>query len=85
MIFGENILALLVLALGAALAVGNLLALIRPRSSDEVDDDELARPPLARSLLMIAIGVLATIWSTASRALADDDPVTDQTQPAGNE
>lgn len=80
MIFGENLLALLVLALGSALAVGNVLALIRPRSLDDVQDDELERPPLARSLLMIAIGLLATVWSLASLATADDDSVTGQSQ-----
>ena len=78
MIFGENLLALLVLALGAALAVGNVLALVRPRDDTQVADDELARPPLARSLLMIGIGVLATVWALVSLATADDDPEPDQ-------
>ena len=73
MIFGENLLALLVLALGAALAVGNIMALVRPRAAEELADDELERPPLARSLLMIGIGVIATIWSLASLATADND------------
>ncbi len=72
MIFGENLLALLVLALGGALAVGNALALVRPRPTDELAADELARPPLARSLLMIAIGLLAAVWAVASLMSADD-------------
>ena len=80
MIFGENLLALLVLALGAALAVGNLVALVRPRSIDHIEADELERPPLARSLLMIAIGILATVWSVASLVTADDDQVINQAQ-----
>lgn len=74
MIFGENLLALLVLAIGGALAVGNVLALLRPRQATDVAGDELDRPPLARSLLMIAIGLLATIWALASLATAEDDP-----------
>lgn len=73
MIFGENLLALLVLAIGAALAFGNAMALLRPRSGDDVGEGELARPPLGRSILMIAIGLLATIWALASLWTADDD------------
>lgn len=72
MIFGPNLLALLVLALGGALAVGNFLALISPRQLDEVEDGELDRPPLIRSLAMIGIGLLAAIWAIASIAGADD-------------
>ena len=80
MIFGENLLALLVLAIGAALAFGNLMALIRPRPHDEVADDELERPPLGRSLAMIALGLLAAIWALAS--LASADSADDTSQPA---
>lgn len=72
MIFGENLLALLVLAIGAALAIGNVMALIKPRPADEIGDDELERPPLARSLAMIAFGVVAAIWALASLVAADD-------------
>ena len=72
MIFGENLLALLVLALGAALAFGNFMALVRPRGPDQVGEGELERPPLGRSLAMIALGLLATIWALASLATADD-------------
>ena len=73
MIFGENLLALLVLAIGAALAFGNLMALIRPRPEDQVGDDELARPPLGRSIAMIVLGLVATIWALASLVTADND------------
>ena len=77
MIFGENLLALLVLAIGAALAFGNLMALIRPRDADQIGEDELARPPLGRSLAMIAFGLVAAIWALASliTAESDDDPL----------
>lgn len=81
MIFGENLLALLVLAIGAALAFGNLMALIRPRSEDQIGEDELARPPLGRSLAMIVLGLLATIWALASLVTADD---TDETPAAAS-
>ena len=74
MIFGENLLALLVLALGGALAVGNLMALVRPRTPqpDDESDERLERPPLGRSLAMIAFGTIAAVWAIASLATADD-------------
>jgi len=73
MIFGENLLALLVLALGAALAFGNFMALVRPRSPDQVLEGELERPPLGRSLLMIFVGLLAAVWALVSLATADNN------------
>ena len=79
MIFGENLLALLVLALGGALAIGNALALLRPRPPEPGDDAPLERPPLARSLLMIAFGLIAAIWALASLATDSDEP---ETSPA---
>lgn len=80
MFLGENLLPYLVLAMGAALAVGNLLALMVPRqssttiSSTDGDGDgdtaaepgDLERPPIGRSLLMIVIGSLAALWAIAS-------------------
>jgi len=72
MIFGENLLALLVLAIGAALAFGNLMALIRPRPEEQIGEDELARPPLLRSIAMIILGLLAALWALASLITADD-------------
>ena len=74
MIFGENLLALLVLALGGALAAGNLLALMRPRVPEEDDgEDLLERAPLGRSLAMIAFGLVAAIWALASLVSGGDD------------
>lgn len=64
MILGENLLVLLVLAFGAALAVGTTVALVRPQNAP--GDGELERPPLARSLAMIAIGTLAAVWALVS-------------------
>ena len=62
---GDDILRWLVLALGAAMAVGNILALTRPRPPGHSGGD-LTHPPLVRSLVMIAVGTLATIWALAS-------------------
>jgi hypothetical protein len=61
---GENLLAWLVLALGGALAVGTALALVRPPV--ESAEGNLARPPLARSVVMIAVGAVAALWALAS-------------------
>jgi hypothetical protein len=61
---GRDILPWLVLALGAALAVGNGLALVRPPR--QVREGELARAPLGRSMVMLGIGVIAAIWAAAS-------------------
>ena len=64
MFLGEDLLAWLVLAIGGALAVGTILALVRPPKEHESGD--LTRPPLARSLVMIALGSVAAIWGIAS-------------------
>ena len=61
---GDNFVVLLMLALGGALLVGNIMALVRPRN--DVADDELERPPLGRSIVMIVIGLIATIWALVS-------------------
>lgn len=61
---GEDLLPMLTLAIGGALAIGTLAALARPR--DETPEGELARPPLVRSLIQIAIGTTVSIWAIAS-------------------
>lgn len=65
MFLGDDLLTLLLLALGAALAFGNIVALVRPPESRQSEHD-LDRPPLARSLVMIVIGLVATVWAVAS-------------------
>ena len=65
MFLGEDLLPWLVLAFGAALAVGNGLALVRPPRGDDPDEVP-TRPPLARSLVMIGLGVVAAVWDLAS-------------------
>ena len=61
---GENLIVLLVLALGGALAVGNILALVNP--CEDLDEGQLERPPLGRSLVMIVLGLIPAIWALAS-------------------
>ena len=64
MFLGEDLLPLMVLALGAAMVVGNGLALVRPPA--EPKQGELSRAPAGRSLVMIAVGVVAAVWALAS-------------------
>ncbi|MCX7620837.1 MAG: hypothetical protein N2037_08360 [Acidimicrobiales bacterium] len=66
MFLGEDLLAWLVLAFGAALAVGNLLALVRPPRRPDNAIQTVQRPPLARSLLMIGLGLIAAVWGLAT-------------------
>lgn len=64
MFLGDQLLAYLVLAIGGALLVGNVLAIVRPPA--EAKEGELARAPVARSVAMALIGLVATIWALAS-------------------
>lgn len=64
MYLSDNLLPLLVLALGAALVVGHGMALVRPPAAPRTG--ELAKAPAARSLAMIAIGLVAAVWALAS-------------------
>lgn len=74
MFLGDNILVYLVLALGGALAVGNIAAIVKPPKKDNrptlKDDGEpstdLAKAPIARSLVMAIIGATAAVWAIAS-------------------
>ena len=65
MFLGDNLLAWLTLALGGALFAGNLLAVLRPPTTRQGEDD-LERAPLVRSLLMAAVGLVAAVWAVAS-------------------
>ena len=63
-LFTETDLVLLVLALGAALVVGNGYALVRPPTRTK--EGELSRAPFGRSVIMIAVGLLAAVWAIAT-------------------
>ena len=64
---GEDILIWLVLALGGAMAVGNLMAIVRPPETKR-DDEDLERAPVWRSLVFVVVGVVAAVWAVASLA-----------------
>jgi hypothetical protein len=61
---GDDLLAWLTLAVGAALLLGNVVAIVRPPPAPK--DGELARAPLARSVAMAVVGLVATVWALAS-------------------
>lgn len=61
---GSDLLPLLVLAIGAALVVGNGMALIRPPKDQEEGD--LPRAPVGRSLTMAFVGLVASVWAIAT-------------------
>lgn len=65
MFLGEDLLAYLVLAMGGALFVGNLMAVVRPPER-QLDDSNLERAPVARSLTFAGIGLIAAIWALGS-------------------
>jgi hypothetical protein len=64
MFLGEDLLAYLVLAIGGAMAVGSVLALVRPPQTRAEGD--LERAPLGRSLVFAAIGLVGAVWALAS-------------------
>lgn len=65
MFLGDDLLPFLVLAFGGALFVGNLLAVVKPPER-QLDDTNLERAPVVRSLGFALIGLIAAIWAIAS-------------------
>ena len=62
---GEDLLAWLVLAIGGAMAAGNVAALLRPPDQRR-DDEDLERAPMGRSIVFIVVGLVAAIWALGS-------------------
>ena len=65
MFLGDDLLAWLMLALGAALCVGNVAALVRPPDQPR-DPGDLDRAPRGRSVLMACVGGVAALWALGS-------------------
>jgi hypothetical protein len=61
---GEDLLAWLVLAIGAAMAVGSVMAIVRP--PDRPKEGDLTQAPVTRSVVMAVVGALAAVWALAS-------------------
>jgi hypothetical protein len=65
LLLGDNLLPLLVLAIGGAMAVGSILALVRPPQAPTREGD-LQRAPIARTVIFAGVGLLAALWAFAS-------------------
>jgi hypothetical protein len=61
---GPDLLRYLVLALGGALLVGNVLALVRP--PERPKSGELEEAPIARTVVMATLGGIAALWAIAT-------------------
>ena len=62
---GHDLLAWLVLAIGSAMVVGNVAAIVRPPGVDQAAA-ERAPAPRGRSMTYIAIGSIAALWALAT-------------------
>jgi hypothetical protein len=62
---GDDLLAYLVLAFGAALVAGNIAAIVRPPATARKEGD-LERAPVVRSVVMAGIGLVAALWALIS-------------------
>ncbi|MDZ7677565.1 MAG: hypothetical protein U5K29_03325 [Acidimicrobiales bacterium] len=64
MLLGDDLLEWILLALGAALLVGNVMALVRP--PQERQEGDLERAPVLRTVAYALIGAVAAVWALAS-------------------
>lgn len=65
-LLGDDFFAWVILALGGALLVGNVMALVRPPERAKKGKTDLEKAPVARSVTMAALGALATVWALAT-------------------
>jgi hypothetical protein len=66
--FYDEVLRELLVAMGAALFVGNLMALLRRRAPAPVGEDgqELPRAPVGRTVAYMLMGFVVAFWGLAS-------------------
>ena len=62
---GDDLLPYLVLAMGGALVAGNVAAIVKPPEASRKEGD-LEKAPIARSVVMAGLGLIAAIWALAS-------------------
>jgi hypothetical protein len=62
---GDDLLVWLLLALGGALFVGNVMALVRPPAAPR-DEGDLAEAPRARSIGMAVVGFVVAVAALAA-------------------
>ena len=75
--FYDEVLRELLVALGAALFLGNLLALIRrrppaalAREAEESGEETPLRAPVGRTVVYLLVGLVVMLWGVASLAAA---------------
>ena len=68
--FYDEVLRELLVAIGAAMVVGNLMALIRRRAPASVtrseDGEASPQAPLARTIAFLVVGFVIAVWGLAS-------------------
>ena len=64
MLGGPDVLAYLVMALGGAMVVGSLGAIVRPPETRREGD--LDQAPLVRSVAFALVGLVAALWALGS-------------------
>ena len=64
MFLGDDLIPYLVLAVGGALLVGNLAAMVRPRRAG--DSGKAVRAPARRAVPLALVGLVAAIWALAT-------------------
>jgi hypothetical protein len=68
--FYDEVLRELLVAMGAALFLGNLMALIRRRAPASLTESEdghaLPHAPVGRTVLYLVIGLVVAVWGVAS-------------------
>lgn len=64
MFLGDDLIPYLVLAVGGALLVGNLAAMVRPRRVGE--GGAPVRAPARRAVPLALVGLVAAIWALAT-------------------
>ena len=63
-VLGNDLLPWLLFALGGAMLVGNVLALVKPPAQPK--DGELPQAPRNRTLAMAGIGLFSVVWAGVS-------------------
>ena len=65
MFLGKDLIVWLLLALGGALFVGNVLALVRPPTAPRAEGD-LQQAPRSRSITMAVVGLVVAVAALAA-------------------
>ena len=68
MVLGEDFIVWMLLALGGAMFLGNLLAVVKPREARQTDTD-LDRAPRGRSIAMAVLGLVVALAALGSLVL----------------